>query len=122
MSNTADIGSGTAVRSLCQNPATIHCVNVQPPRVPSEAIGPPVRPKKVRGGPASPPMASLTASRLMLTDVRSPAVSVQEILKSQIVARPPSEQGIPPGLLASPANAGVKGRVKGTVSVKLSPV
>jgi hypothetical protein len=56
-------------------------------------------------------MLSLTASTLMPTEVRSPAVSDQEMLKSQIVERKPLEQGIPPGrLLASPANAGVKGR------------
>jgi hypothetical protein len=44
------------------------------------------------------------------------------MLKSQIVLRLPLEQGIPPGLLASPANAGVNGRAKGSVSAKLSPV
>src|SRR5271166_6105398 len=82
ISNTADIGSGTA-RSLCQNPVTVHCVRLQPPSVPSEARGPPVRPKGPRI--AIPPMLSLKASRLIATEVRSPAVSDQEMLKSQIV-------------------------------------
>ena len=40
-------------------------------------------------------------------------------IKSQIV--PPSWQLSPPGLLASPANAGVNGRENGSVSAKLSP-
>jgi hypothetical protein len=68
-------------------------------------------------------MLSLTASMLIPTEVRTPATSDQEMLKSQIVARKPLEQSVPAGIwLASPANAGVNGRVKGTVRVKLSPV
>jgi len=44
------------------------------------------------------------------------------MFKSQIVERPPLEQGTPRGLLASPANGGLKGRVNGTIGVKLPPV
>jgi len=55
----------------------------------------------------------------MTTEVRLPAFSDQEMFKSQIVGRPPLEQGTPRGLLASPANGGLKGRVNGTIGVKL---
>ena len=109
ISNTADMGSGIeAARSLCQNPATVHCVLEQPPSMKSEASGPPVRPNEPRSG-AIPPILSSMASTFMLIAVRTPALSAHEMLKSQSAPDPTklSRQSRPPMLLAAPANAGV---------------
>jgi hypothetical protein len=126
ISNTAEIGSGTeTARSLCQNPAMIHCVSEQPPSMKSEATGPPVRPNGPR--PANPPMSSSMASTLMLIAVRTPAFSAHEMLKSQSAPDPTklSWQSSPPGLLVAPANAGRqrrRGANKRQRGSKLSPV